>query len=156
MGRLWVHLHRIAGTVHSAMSSEPNAGKLIGLFVDDDILESQPDGLQQCRTGMNRYDIVVMDRTVVSSADFDYRVHIAALLDLSIGICGVPHQRSPAEFKVAHVVRMVNNLGPICIGIENPVVTPVPHQSVGLVPHIPFVSIEYLGNKRFRLHFTPL
>jgi hypothetical protein len=51
---------------------------------------------------------------------------------------------------------MVDHLGTIRIGVKDPVTTPMPCESVGPVPHIPFVSVEDLGKKRFRFHFTPL
>jgi hypothetical protein len=51
---------------------------------------------------------------------------------------------------------VVDDLGSIRIGIQDPVKTSVPHESFGPVSHIPSVPVEYLGNKRFWLHFTPL
>jgi len=127
MSCFFVYFHGGAGSVDGAVPRKSFADDFMGLLMGDHIIKSQPDPFEHRRPGMDADGIIIVKGAVICGADFNNRVDIAVFLDLAIRIGGVAHQRRPAEFKIAQIVGMVDDLGAIRIRIKCTILTLMPH-----------------------------
>ena len=100
--------------------------------------------------------IIIIQGGEVGHPDFYYRINIAAFLDFSIRIGAIAHEGSPAKFKIAQVIGMIDDLGAVRIGVKRALLAAVPHQAAGFISYITFITVEYFWNKRLRLQIRPL
>lgn len=105
---------------------------------------------------MDTDGIIIVQGGEVGHTDFYYRINIAAFLDFPIRIGAIAHEGGPAEFKIAQVIGMVDDLGAVRIGVKRALPAAVPHQAAGFISDITLIIVEYFGNKRLRLQITPL
>ena len=121
------------------------------------VVKLQAHTLQVCRSRMNMHQIIIIQRLIETYSHINNRINITAGFYFLVGISGVTHQGSPAEFKIPQVIGMINNFRTVGVGVQRPVLRAVPDKSRGNVTHVTRVIIEYFRFKRFWLHsYTPL
>ena len=155
MSCFFVDFHGDAGSVDGTVPRKSFADNFMGLLMGDHVIKLQPDPLEYRWPGMDADGIIIVKGAVIFGADFNNRIDIAAFLDLAIRIGRVAHQRRPAEFKIAQIVGMVDDLGAIRVRIKCTILTLMPHQPVGLIPHVALITVIYFGGKWFGPQFTP-
>ncbi len=84
MTRLFINGHRCPGRIDGTVAGKSGTNNLSGLFVGDEIVETQADPLKFCRVRMNPDGVIITQRCVVFKADLDNRIYIAELAN----ICG--------------------------------------------------------------------
>ncbi len=122
--------------------------------VRDDVVELQTDPLQIYRTRVNIHQIIVIQGLTKADAQIEDRIHIAAGLDLFVGVSQVPHQRCTAEFKITKIIGMINHFRSIGIGVQRTLLGTMPDQAGGAVADEPFIAVVNFRLKGLGFHFT--
>lgn len=148
--------YRDTGSIDGAMPCKSRTDDFMGWFQANQVIELQADAFKHTGARMDAHGFIIVQRAVIRDTDFNDRVDITAGFDFAIGIGGIAHQRRPAEFEVAEIVGMVDDLRTVRIRVQRAIVTAVPHTAVGRIAHIALIAVECFGNEGFRFQFTPL
>ena len=100
MSRLFIDLHRYAGSIDGAVPGETLAGNFMGQLMRNHIIKAQLYPFEHRRPGMDTDWIIIIQRGVIGDANFYYRINIAAFFDFPIRIGDIAHEGSSTEFKI--------------------------------------------------------
>ena len=156
MSRLFIYLHRYAGSIGGTVARKAFADNFMGQLMGNHIIKAQPYPFKYRRPRMDTDCVIIIQRGIVGHADFYYGINIAAFLDFAVGIGTIAHQRGPAEFKIAQMIGMVDDLGAVRIGVKGALLAAVPYQTAGFIYYLALVIVEYFRNEGLRLQFIPL